>query len=72
MPASFNSVPSNEKGVDASVLKGSASYHSADSDLLSINEKALIWKIDMHVVPWLALLYLFNFLDRASIGNAKV
>ncbi|KAH9944122.1 MFS general substrate transporter [Epithele typhae] len=29
-------------------------------------------KIDWHVVPWLALLYLLNFLDRGSIGNAKL
>ena len=28
-------------------------------------------KSDLHVIPWLALLYLLNFLDRGS-GNAKV
>jgi len=37
-----------------------------------INEKAILRKIDLHIIPWLALLYLLNFLDRGSIGNAKV
>lgn len=38
----------------------------------SVNENAVLRKIDLHVIPWLALLYLLNFLDRSSIGNAKV
>ena len=37
-----------------------------------IDEKALLRKIDIHVIPWLTLLYLLNFMDRGSIGNAKV
>lgn len=27
-------------------------------------ERALIWKIDMHILPFVVLLYLFSFLDR--------
>ncbi|KAF8167777.1 major facilitator superfamily domain-containing protein [Crassisporium funariophilum] len=37
-----------------------------------VNEKKLLRKIDLHVIPWLALLYLLSFLDRGSIGNAKL
>lgn len=37
-----------------------------------VDEKAVLRKIDMHIIPWLALLYLLSFLDRGSIGNAKV
>ena len=37
-----------------------------------IDERKLMRKIDWHVVPWLALLYLLNFLDRGNIGNARV
>ncbi|TRM66434.1 major facilitator superfamily domain-containing protein [Schizophyllum amplum] len=29
-------------------------------------------KVDWHVIPWLALLYLLNFLDRGNVGNAKL
>lgn len=27
---------------------------------------------DLHIVPWLALLYLLSFLDRSNIGNANL
>ena len=37
-----------------------------------IDEKKLVRKVDWHVIPWLALLYLLNFLDRGNVGNAKV
>ncbi|PPQ67081.1 hypothetical protein CVT25_005682 [Psilocybe cyanescens] len=37
-----------------------------------VDEKAVLRKIDMHIIPWLALLYLLSFLDRGSIGNAKL
>ncbi|KAM0789340.1 hypothetical protein ACM66B_000172 [Microbotryomycetes sp. NB124-2] len=35
-------------------------------------ERKLRWKIDIHVVPIVALSYLFCFIDRANIGNARV
>ena len=40
-------------------------------DTSSVDEKKLMRRIDWHVVPWLAVLYLLNFLDRGNIGNAK-
>ena len=43
-----------------------------DVDTSGIDERKLMRRIDWHVVPWLAVLYLLNFLDRGSIGNAKV
>ena len=41
-------------------------------DTSGIDERRLMRRIDWHVVPWLAILYLLNFLDRGSIGNARV
>ncbi|KAF9884464.1 hypothetical protein FE257_001725 [Aspergillus nanangensis] len=35
-------------------------------------EKDLIRKIDMHILPFVVLLYLFSFLDRVNIGNARL
>ncbi|KAL6310044.1 MFS general substrate transporter [Sparassis latifolia] len=43
-----------------------------DVDTSGIDERKLLRRIDWHVVPWLAVLYLLNFLDRGSIGNAKL
>jgi len=37
-----------------------------------INESALIWKIDLRIVPVVCLIYLFAFLDRVNIANASV
>lgn len=34
--------------------------------------KRLLRKIDWHLLPFLSLLYLLSFLDRANIGNAKL
>ncbi|KAJ5194471.1 Major facilitator superfamily domain general substrate transporter [Penicillium cf. griseofulvum] len=35
-------------------------------------EKTLIRKIDLHILPLVVLLYLFSFLDRVNIGNARL
>ncbi|CAN6671502.1 high-affinity nicotinic acid transporter [Trichomonascus vanleenenianus] len=35
-------------------------------------DRKLLWKLDLRLVPWLTLLYLLSFLDRANIGNAKI
>ncbi|KAM0749138.1 MFS general substrate transporter [Meredithblackwellia eburnea MCA 4105] len=35
-------------------------------------EARLRWKMDLHIIPVIALLYLFCFSDRANIGNAKL
>jgi hypothetical protein len=43
-----------------------------DVDTSRVDEQKLMRKVDIHVIPWLTLVYLLNFLDRGSIGNAKV
>jgi MFS family permease len=35
-------------------------------------DKALVRKMDLWLIPWLSLLYLLSFLDRTNIGNARV
>lgn len=34
-------------------------------------ERRVLWKLDIHVLPPLALLWLANFIDRSNIGNAR-
>jgi len=41
-------------------------------DTSTIDPHKLKRKIDFRLLPWLTLLYLMNFLDRGSIGNARV
>lgn len=35
-------------------------------------ERRLVSKIDLHVIPWLCIMYLLAFLDRVNIANANV
>ena len=37
-----------------------------------INEKKLLRKCDLHVVPVIAVLYMLAFIDRINIGNARI
>lgn len=34
-------------------------------------ERRLRWKIDLYIVPSVALMYLFCFIDRANIGMSQ-
>ncbi|CAD0108456.1 unnamed protein product [Aureobasidium uvarum] len=34
-------------------------------------ERAVVWKLDLHLLPLLAVMYLFNSLDKSNMGNAK-
>ncbi|KAK5171491.1 High-affinity nicotinic acid transporter [Saxophila tyrrhenica] len=35
-------------------------------------ERKLLMRIDLHVIPFLCIMYLLAFLDRINIGNANV
>jgi MFS transporter, ACS family, DAL5 transporter family protein len=34
-------------------------------------ERRLVWKFDLRILPVLAIMYLFNSLDKSNLGNAK-
>ena len=38
----------------------------------SVAQKKLVRKCDWHVLPTISLLYLFAFIDRINIGNARI
>ena len=45
--------------------------YKPEIDTDGVDERKLLQKMDLRIVPWLGLLYLLNFLDRGAIGNAK-
>ncbi|KAI9933874.1 hypothetical protein AWENTII_000211 [Aspergillus wentii] len=45
---------------------------SGMSELDEKREKNVVRKMDMHILPFVVLLYLFSFLDRVNIGNARL
>ncbi|KAK0615671.1 major facilitator superfamily domain-containing protein [Bombardia bombarda] len=55
--------------------RGHAATDKHGQPLVQFDPKAearLRWKIDLYVIPTVAILYLFCFIDRANIGNAKI
>ena len=76
--SSSSSTTSAEKGriseVERTDLneKQQSGLYNAHIDVSGVDEKKLLRKLDWWLVPWLSFLYLLSFLDRTSIGNAKV
>ncbi|ORY78912.1 putative pantothenate transporter [Leucosporidium creatinivorum] len=67
------SVP--KRDADVLIEDLAAQGHGLPFNLESLDPKAearLTRKIDFHIVPVVALLYLFCFIDRANIGNARL
>lgn len=70
-PVVQTSLAVNEK---ADIAHNEFAY-KIDGDLDAVDpiaEKKLLWKVDLHVVPPLLILFLLAFLDRVNIGNAKI
>ncbi|CBQ73100.1 related to allantoate permease [Sporisorium reilianum SRZ2] len=68
---------SQPKGGDGTVVSTMSRGYAADSIdgegfPADIDEKKLMRKVDMRLIPWLSFLYLLSFLDRSAIGNARL
>ena len=57
---------------DSAGEKGVTVIYNAHVDVSGVDEAKLVSKIDWRLLPWLSFLYLLSFLDRTSIGNARV
>ncbi|KAL2024971.1 hypothetical protein VTK56DRAFT_3670 [Thermocarpiscus australiensis] len=62
----------SEDHVDVEQVDRVATVPATLESFAHLNEKAILRKMDMRVIPMLALLYLLSFLDRGNIGNAKI
>ena len=45
--------------------------NSMDLAIDPATERSLVWKFDLRILPLLAVMYLFNSLDKSNLGNAK-
>lgn len=63
----------NEKAVATSGDSNDAPLDPASATELpeSAIERALVRKVDMHIIPLVILLYLFSFLDRGMSGSSQ-
>ncbi len=67
------SLPSEGKGEmsTASRLDDTIEVGIIDANIDPIAERKLVWKFDLRILPVLAVMYLFNSLDKSNLGNAK-
>lgn len=66
--------PADVKILDDGILvpeNGEARTVSASVAIDPAAEKRLVWKFDLRILPTLAVMYLFNSLDKSNLGNAK-
>jgi hypothetical protein len=52
--------------------KHDPNWVGGDVDFSMVDEKKTLRKMDVRLLPVLAILYLLSFLDRGNIGNAKI
>ena len=74
-PLSTDEKPSNRNGdgtVHHAFTHHDPDWDGGDIDFGNVNEKKILRKMDLRLLPMLALLYLLSFLDRGNIGNAKI
>ena len=60
-----------EDGVITATPEGNSRKVSASFAIDPAAERRLVWKFDLRILPTLAVMYLFNSLDKSNLGNAK-
>jgi len=67
-PVTSDHLSDKEASLEAGEIQKTPLYNS-HIDVSGVDERKLLWKIDLTLIPWLSLLYLLSFLDRTSIGK---
>ncbi len=62
----------NVEHVDSKNMTEMDTYRSYSPELLKRMERKLVRKIDSRLLPLVILIYLFNYLDRNSITQARL
>ncbi|KAF8522739.1 putative MFS nicotinic acid transporter Tna1 [Hysterangium stoloniferum] len=60
------------QGCDEGSLHGQEAQHNLELKMSPVEEKRLLRRIDLWIVPYSSLLYLLSFLDRVNIGQARL
>ncbi|KAL6711646.1 hypothetical protein ACN47E_004580 [Coniothyrium glycines] len=71
--ASFSSAHAGTKAEEIARIGALATAPGVTmASFAHLDEKKILRKMDLRLIPMLALLYLLSFLDRGNIGNAKI
>lgn len=66
--------PDHERSKSITTDHGATIIEKQDGEVITWDfkaERALVWKLDLRILPLLAMMYLFNALDKSNLGNAK-
>jgi len=66
---------SEEKAPESSVYQQSTDVSDvqiSSAEYGHVNERRLIWKMDLRICPVLVIVYIMAFVDRVNIGNAQL
>ncbi|PMB68162.1 putative transporter [Beauveria bassiana] len=59
-------------GSTREVVENGSDGWEAREEEPAVDEKKLVRKLDLYLIPLIMMLYLFSFLDRVNIGNARL
>jgi len=68
-------VEKSRQSATGSEAKATFSPDSASDEVAAsygLDEKRLLRKLDYHLLPGVAILYLLSFLDRSNVANARL
>ncbi|KAF3068215.1 hypothetical protein CFAM422_007956 [Trichoderma lentiforme] len=69
----MGTVPNQDQEEKRTQLQDRAAKEPDNETLLQgVDEKKLVRKLDLYIIPLVMALYLFSFLDRVNIGNARL
>ena len=61
----------NEEDVQEKSPKGTAGSDDTYAERPDTTRR-LLWKLDLHLLPMVSILYLLSFLDRSNVANARI
>ncbi|KAL1967856.1 hypothetical protein VTN77DRAFT_2545 [Rasamsonia byssochlamydoides] len=64
--------PSEKPAKSVHLADDQVDFSHVEVDFSNVDAKKVLRKMDLRLLPMLALLYLLAFLDRGNIGNAKI
>ncbi|KAK7534992.1 major facilitator superfamily domain-containing protein [Phyllosticta citribraziliensis] len=66
----YSAEDNTARPVGAENASSDAEYDDIETG--AVDEKKLLGKLDLHLLPGVAILYLLSFLDRSNVANAKL
>lgn len=67
-----NAVSSNAKAIIPAMNSAEDLPNGNFIPCATAQHNRVMWKIDLHILPWLAIFFFLSFLDRVNIGNARL